>query len=114
MLCVPSAKPEVVNEAEPLLTAIAPEIGVFPSRNWTEPIPVTGVSVAVNVTLQPTADGLAPAVKETARLLVAVRKRTGLLRSFFCMNGQSLFAGLKGICVSNTVTMPGIVDPPER
>ena len=113
MECVPKARVEVLKEATPLLRGIAPDIGVPPSRNCTEPFPVAGLSVAVNVRLAPAAEGVAPAVKVTASVLGVVRNRMEVSRSFWRTSGQSLFAGLYGACVSNTVTMPGMVEPPE-
>lgn len=109
MLCVPSASAEVVNEAEPLLRAMLPETGASPSRNCTEPVPVFGVSVAVNVRLSPATDGFVPAVRVTPRLLPTVRRSTELLRGFWKFIGQSIFAASNGTCVSRIVRRPGLL-----
>src|SRR5579864_2250473 len=109
MLCVPSARADVVNEATPLLRAMLPEISVSPSRNCTEPLPVVGVNVAVNVTLSPATDGFVPAVKLTAKLLPTVRKSTGLLRGFWKFMGQSIRELSNGTCVSRIVSRPGLL-----
>ena len=46
---VPETSVEVVNLAVPLLTGIAAETGMVPSKNTTVPVAVLGDTVAVNV-----------------------------------------------------------------
>ena len=93
---VPKPRSAVLNEAEPLLKEMLPDIGVVPSINWTAPLPVVGVSVAVNIRLSPKVDGLEPMLNVTARLLADVRRSTGLFRGFCRTMGQSLLAATKG------------------
>lgn len=83
MECVPSARPEVLNEAAPLLNAMLPDIGVSPSRNCTEPLAVLELSVTVKVSVLPVTDRFEPAVKATDRLLAVVRSRVALFLSFW-------------------------------
>lgn len=109
MECVPSPSAAVLNEAEPLLKGMLPEIGVVPSMNCTAPLPVLGVSVAVNTRLSPRTDGFAPFVNVTTRVLAEVRRSTGLLRGFWNVMGQSLLEVLKGACVSRIVSSPGVL-----
>ena len=93
---VPRPRSAVLNEAEPLLKGMLPEIVAPPSRNWIEPFPVAGVSVAVNTRLSPKVEGLEPVLNVTARLLGEVRSSTGLFRGFCRTMGQSLLVAAKG------------------
>jgi len=78
----PSASPDVLKDADPLLNGMAFDIGVLPSRNWTAPVAVPGVTVAVKTRLSPAMDGFEPVVKPRDRLLADVRRSTGLFRTF--------------------------------
>ena len=76
MLWLPTARPLVVQAAvrespEPLkATAVHPVIDAPPSRKLTLPVGALPLTVAVNVTLAPTTDGLAEL--ESVVLLVAL------------------------------------------
>ena len=104
---LPSARALVANEAELLVSWMAPEIGVLPSKNWTAPVPVFGVTVAVKTRLSPIVDGFDPEVRATVKVLADWRSSTGLLRAFCRTIGQSLLAATKGECMSSIVTAPG-------
>lgn len=56
--CVPCVKADVENVAVPALTAPVP-IATAPSRNWTLPVAVDGVTAAVKVTACPSVEGFA-------------------------------------------------------
>jgi len=58
MECEPTANVEVLYDAVPLLIVPVPRV-VVPSLNVTVPVAVDGVTVAVNVTEEPYADGFA-------------------------------------------------------
>src|SRR6476646_2150933 len=113
MECVPRLRSAVLNEAVPLLKGMLPEIVAPPSRNWIEPLPVAGVSVAVNTRLSPKVEGLEPVLNVTARLLAEVRSSTGLFRGFCRTMGQSLLVATKGEWASSMVTAPGDTVKPE-
>lgn len=53
MECVPEASAVVENLATPLLTAIAFEMGVVPSKNTTVPVAEPGVTAAVKAAGEP-------------------------------------------------------------
>ena len=53
MECVPVDRVEMANLAVPLLTAIAPEMAVDPSKKVTVPVAEAGAMVAVNVAGEP-------------------------------------------------------------
>ena len=59
IMCVPVARVDVVKVADPLFNGIAPEIGVVPSKNTTDPVAFAGVTVAMNV---PGAPSLRPSI----------------------------------------------------
>jgi hypothetical protein len=76
MAWLPSPRLDVVNEADPL-ASVTVASGLLPSLNVTEPVgvPALDVTVAVNVTGCPGADGLAELVRdvvEDARTTVSV------------------------------------------
>src|SRR5206468_12597695 len=56
--CVPTASVDVVNCALPDDSATGAPRFVAPSMNWTVPLGLPPVTVAVNVTAWPTSDGL--------------------------------------------------------
>jgi len=58
-MCVPVASVDVVKVAEPLFNGIAPEIGIVPSKNTTDPVALVGVTVAMNV---PGAPSFSPSI----------------------------------------------------
>ncbi len=53
-------------------------------------------------------DGLEPVLNVTASVLAEVRRSTGLFRGFWKFIGQSVCTGLKGACVSRSVSSPGL------
>ena len=53
---LPNASADVLIDAVPPLNGALPS-DVAPSKNWTVPVAVAGVTVAVTVTLCPTTDG---------------------------------------------------------
>src|SRR5205823_5071509 len=75
MLCVPAASVLVVHAAVRLLplpanaTVEQPAIGVAPSLKLTDPVGLVPVTVAVKLTLLPTAEGFA---ELTSEVVVAV------------------------------------------
>src|SRR6478752_7570219 len=113
MECVPRPRSAVLNEAVPLLKGMLPEIVAPPSRNWIEPLPAAGVSLAVNTRLSPKVEGLEPVLNVTARLLAEVRRSTGLFREFCRTMGQSLLVATKEAWASSMVTAPGDPVDPE-
>ncbi len=53
MLWLPDVANECCTEAVPFVTVGGPPIGVWPSRNWTLPDALAGVTVAVSVVAVP-------------------------------------------------------------
>ena len=49
IMWVPIASVDVVKVAVPLFSGIAPEMGMVPSKNTTDPVAFAGVTVAMNV-----------------------------------------------------------------
>jgi len=82
--CGPLASVEVLYVAPPLLIVAVPSV-VLPSVNVTVPVAVVGVTVAVNVTDEPYADGFADEARVTVVFVlftVCVRAVDVLLLSF--------------------------------
>ncbi len=82
--CEPLASVEVLYVALPLLIVAVPSV-VLPSVNVTVPVAVVGVTVAVNVTEAPYADGFADEASVTVVFVlftVCVRVVDVLLLSF--------------------------------
>jgi hypothetical protein len=82
--CEPLASVEVLYVALPLLIVAVPSV-VLPSLNVTVPVAVVGVTVAVNVTEAPNADGFADEASVTVVFVlftVCVRVVDVLLLSF--------------------------------
>jgi hypothetical protein len=59
--CAPTASDAVLSVAEPPETGAVPSDDA-PSKNWTVPVALAGVIVAVTVTLWPTTDGFGDVV----------------------------------------------------
>ena len=66
---LPNASADVLIDAVPPLNGALPS-DVAPSKNWTVPVAVAGVTVAVTVTLWPTTDGFGDVVTAVAELAV--------------------------------------------
>ena len=65
----PTPSDAVLVDAVPPLTGDVPS-DVAPSKNWTVPVAVAGVTVAVTVTLWPTTDGFGDVVTAVVELAV--------------------------------------------
>ncbi len=69
--CEPAVSVEMLNVAFPPLIAPVPSV-VLPSLNVTVPVAAKGVTVAVNVTVEPYAEGFA----DEARVIVVLAGST--------------------------------------
>src|SRR5689334_3580359 len=74
MECVPLASELAAHCADPAASVVPPHSGLVPSRNVTVPVgaPAEPVTLAVNVTACPNAEGFAEEASETEGVALAV------------------------------------------